>query len=247
MAPRKAVPQYRLLADNIAQRIRSGDLPPGALLPTEQALCAQYHLSRITVRAALRELELQRLLDRRPGIGSRVQSPPSEPAFSTLGDTVDDVLEFTKGIPMKILSRTPVTASAALAAELGIVPGESYVRFEALRKQPRKPATVYSHHYVPHLFAPTLAQLGAVKISFAQWLAHARGQEIQGIDQEISAVSLTADEARHLGCEAGAAALRSRRWYFGREDVLLLVSSSVFAGDRYAYRSRLRRAAYRPT
>ena len=37
MAPRNIVPQYRLLADHLLQRIRSGELPPGSLLPTEQA------------------------------------------------------------------------------------------------------------------------------------------------------------------------------------------------------------------
>ena len=48
MAPRNAVPQYRLLADNLIRRIRSGELPPGTLLPTEQALGEQFRVSRIT-------------------------------------------------------------------------------------------------------------------------------------------------------------------------------------------------------
>lgn len=243
MAPRNAVPQYRLLADNLIGRIRSGELPPGSLLPTEQALGEQFRVSRITVRGALRELELQGLVDRRPGIGSRVQAPPREPAFAALGDTVDDVLEFTKGIPLKVLSRTQLSVTPALAADLGLGAGESYVRFEAVRKAPRAPAVVYSRHYVPSLHAPTIAQLAGVQISFAQWLARSRGQEVMGIDQEIRAVSLTDEQARHLDCPPGAPALSSRRWYYGRDDVPLLVSSSVFPGDRYVYRSRLRRGA----
>ncbi|MDO9436520.1 GntR family transcriptional regulator [Hydrogenophaga sp.] len=246
MSTRNAVPQYRLLADHLIQRIHSGDLPLGSLLPTEQVLGEQFRVSRITVRGALRELELQGLIDRRPGIGSRVQSPPREPAFAALGDTVDDVLEFTKDIPLKVLSRVQLLVTAAIAADLGLRVGESYVRFEALRKKPRSPAVVYSQHYVPSLFAPTIAQLADVRISFAQWLAQARGHEVQGIDQEIVAIALTEEQARHLDCAAGAPALRSRRWYYGGDDTPLLVSSSVFPGDRYAYRSRLRRGGARP-
>ncbi|QHE85739.1 GntR family transcriptional regulator [Hydrogenophaga sp. BPS33] len=241
MASRNVVPQYRLLADHLLQRITSGELPPGSLLPTEQSLGEQFRVSRITVRGALRELELQGLIDRRPGIGSRVQVPPRQAPFAALGDTVDDVLEFTKDIPLKVLSRTQLLVTPALANDLGLGLGESYVRFEAVRKKARAPATVYSHHYVPSLSAPTSAQLANVKISFAQWLAQEHGHEVQGIDQEIRAIALGAEEAEHLGCEVGAPALRSRRWYYGRDEQPFLVSASVFPGDRYAYRSRLRR------
>lgn len=246
MASRNVVPQYRLLADHLIQRITSGELPPGSLLPTEQALGEQFRVSRITVRGALQELELRGLLDRRPGIGSRVQAPQREATFSALGDTVDDVLEFTKDIPLKVLSRTQLLVSEAMSRDLGLGVGESYVCFEAVRRKPRAPAVVYSLHYVPSLAAPASAKLANVRVSFAQWLAQSQGMEVQGIDQEIRAVTLTEDEARHLDCEAGAPALRSRRWYYGRDEIPFLVSSSVFPGDRYVYHSRLRRSGRHP-
>jgi DNA-binding GntR family transcriptional regulator len=150
-----------------------------------------------------------------------------------------------KGIPLKVLSRTQLSVTPSLAADLGVGVGESYVCFEAVRRKARAPAVVYSHHYVPSLFAPTAAQLADVKISLADWLARARGQEVQGIDQEIRAIVLTEAQAQHLNSEPGTPALRSRRWYYGRGDVPLLVSVSVFPGDRYVYRSRLRRGAAR--
>lgn len=49
-------PLYRQVADDIAAHIAAGDWRPGDRLPSEQALCARYRVSQITVRRALREL-----------------------------------------------------------------------------------------------------------------------------------------------------------------------------------------------
>ncbi|MBO6041387.1 MAG: GntR family transcriptional regulator, partial [Oscillospiraceae bacterium] len=55
-------------------------------LPTEQALCAQFQVSRQTVRQALSLLEAERLINRRQGSGShvRVQKEPASPRRLTI-------------------------------------------------------------------------------------------------------------------------------------------------------------------
>ena len=45
------------IVEQIRGRIRSGELPVGARLPSERALCEQFEVSRRTVREALRMLE----------------------------------------------------------------------------------------------------------------------------------------------------------------------------------------------
>ena len=47
---------YMLIADDIAAQIGHGELGPGARLPGEAALAAEYGAARMTVRRAIREL-----------------------------------------------------------------------------------------------------------------------------------------------------------------------------------------------
>jgi DNA-binding FadR family transcriptional regulator len=66
-----------VLAEALRARIRSGDWPEGTALPTERDLATQTSLSRTTVREALRILELDGLIQVRPGRGggARVRRP----------------------------------------------------------------------------------------------------------------------------------------------------------------------------
>lgn len=81
-------PAYQLLADRLRVEIMSGQLLPGARLPTEPQLCEQSGLSRSTVREALRLLSSQHLIITTRGVngGSFV----AEPDARTLGDSLSD-------------------------------------------------------------------------------------------------------------------------------------------------------------
>jgi DNA-binding GntR family transcriptional regulator len=68
---------YKRIADALRARIESGEFPPGAPLPSETALCAQYEVARGTVRRALAELNADGLVDARPGRGRVVHDRAS--------------------------------------------------------------------------------------------------------------------------------------------------------------------------
>jgi DNA-binding GntR family transcriptional regulator len=65
-------PKYRLIAEDLRARIESGELTPGTALPDEMHLHDQYAASRNTIRDAIRFLERQGLVERRPGQGTFV-------------------------------------------------------------------------------------------------------------------------------------------------------------------------------
>ncbi len=69
-----------VLADELRQRIRSGTLNVGEVLPTERELVEQSGLSRSSVREALRILEVEGLIEIRTGRagGARVRRPGSD-------------------------------------------------------------------------------------------------------------------------------------------------------------------------
>jgi DNA-binding LacI/PurR family transcriptional regulator len=66
-------PRSRQIYESIRARIDSGELLPGAKLPTELQLMQHFAVSRTTVSRALRDLELQGLIRRRRGSGTYVR------------------------------------------------------------------------------------------------------------------------------------------------------------------------------
>ena len=65
-------PKYQTVADTLRREIQSGQYDETMLLPTEQALCGQFQVSRQTVRQALSLLASEGLIERRQGSGSHL-------------------------------------------------------------------------------------------------------------------------------------------------------------------------------
>ena len=68
-----AQPAYQRIADYLRERIVSGDLAPGALLPTQQELSEQFDVARMTTRQALAALVNEGLLTGHQGKGMIVR------------------------------------------------------------------------------------------------------------------------------------------------------------------------------
>jgi len=66
--------QYRRIAADLRERIESGELRPGELVPSEAALVAQYGVARGTARQALVELQGAGLIDAVHGKGRYVRT-----------------------------------------------------------------------------------------------------------------------------------------------------------------------------
>jgi GntR family transcriptional regulator len=89
LAASPRTPRYEHLIATIEGAIRTGQLPPGAVLPKEPDLAARLGLSRQTVGRALSDLAHRGLLTRRRGIGTFVASvPPVEQPLGRLASFV---------------------------------------------------------------------------------------------------------------------------------------------------------------
>jgi GntR family transcriptional regulator len=85
------VPLHRQLFLVLHDEISRGVLAVGEALPTEQTLCDQFGVSRITVRRALADLAEAGLIERRHGIGSFVTEHPSIRQRDTGGSFMDEL------------------------------------------------------------------------------------------------------------------------------------------------------------
>ena len=61
--------------EDLLAKVRDGAYPAGGKMPSEHDLCRTYSVSRITIRRAMRELELAGHIVRRRGSGTEVVKP----------------------------------------------------------------------------------------------------------------------------------------------------------------------------
>ncbi|HXY19959.1 MAG TPA: GntR family transcriptional regulator [Gemmatimonadales bacterium] len=80
--PRSPVPLYAQIADRIRIAIATGDLAPGAALPSVRQLASQLRVNPATVVQAYRELEEAAVVESRQGAGTFVRelAPPKREA-----------------------------------------------------------------------------------------------------------------------------------------------------------------------
>ncbi|MDD7911674.1 FCD domain-containing protein [Pseudovibrio exalbescens] len=109
--------------ERLAQLLFSGSIKPGGLLPKELELCAQYAVSRATIRSCLGELVSYGIVSRTSGQGTYVQ--PYED-WMILAPTVaswiaaysDDSLPFSREMfRFRVTTEPYVSAEAALKAK----------------------------------------------------------------------------------------------------------------------------------
>jgi len=91
---------------SLRNAILSGELPPGARLPAERALAAQYAINRVSVRAALSRLATSRLVSVRQGSGyvvrdfRAVAGPELLPGLAALAESAGDVASLARDLLM---------------------------------------------------------------------------------------------------------------------------------------------------
>ena len=111
------MPLYQDILADLTDRIASGDLAPGEMLPSESELGAAYGASQGTARRALGLLEARGLLERRQGRGTFVARSTEERAlfhFFRLRDRTGAAV-----VPVLVRQSTRRRAARAEEAPLG--------------------------------------------------------------------------------------------------------------------------------
>lgn len=114
--PLRATKRSDAVYDILEQLIASRRLPPGARLPAERELATQLGVSRNSVREAVHELELKRLVERRSGRGTLVLDPQSSSSGSLLDEMRGGERDLVEIMDFRLAVEPPI---AALAAERG--------------------------------------------------------------------------------------------------------------------------------
>lgn len=114
----QAIPLYHQISQILRLRTSSGD---DEKLATEQTLCAEFGVSRTTIRQALSVLKRDGLLQSRRGAGTRIVRPH---ALRTYTRSSGDPLHAGFDSESRVVSFRLAVPPSAAGAFLGIDPGE---------------------------------------------------------------------------------------------------------------------------
>jgi GntR family transcriptional regulator len=203
---------HRQLFLVLHDEIDRGVIAPGDVLPTEQTLCEQFGVSRITVRRALADLAEQGYIERRQGVGSfvrdhgRSEQAPTDRSYldglrQAQFETQVDVVELE-------VRRPPAVVAEALGASGDLL------HIVRVRRQRRtgEPLMV-TDAWLPAGLADTLTESALRRTPLYELLPDA-GIRVDRVRHEITAEIAGPRNAQLLDTAIGAALLRVNRLAF---------------------------------
>jgi GntR family transcriptional regulator len=234
--PDSPVPKYFQLREILLDLIDSDELSIGAAIPSERELCQRFGLSRMTVRQAVDHLVSEGRLHRVPGKGTFVARPKIELALQ-LTSFSDDMRARGMEPGSRDLDRRVVRASAHLAKELGIQPGEEVHFIERLRTADGEPLSIERAH-IPVKLAPDLAEHDLSGRSLYELLEGRYGLVMDAGELTIDGGIADPSDADLLKLPRGGAVLLLQRRSFSG-GICAELGVSTYRADRYQLRTIL--------
>ena len=225
------MPLYFQVASRIEESIRNGAMPPGARLENEIALGERLGLSRPTIRRAIQDLVDKGLLVRRRGIGTQVVHGPVTRKVE-LTSLYDDLTQGSQQPTTKLLDRSDVPATQAVAEALGVEVGATVVHVLRVRFAEDVPMAVLENYLPPEFADITDEDLRAHGL---YQLLRSRGVTMRVAKQRIGARAATDDEAGLLEIEDGDPVLTMSRTAYDASGRAVEYGLHCYRPDRYSF------------
>ena len=226
------VPRYHRIAESLRERIRDGELAPGALLPNQRRLAKSFGVTLMTLRQALELLERENLIARRHGLGTFVAAPSIDYDILQLRRFAGDLSAQGEHVTTRLLGSRVTAADRHVTGALGLSPRARVVTIERLRLVDGHPMSLQRSFLAVALGEQVLeADLGVTPLS--QVLEFKLGITIARARETVSAVRLGRREARELGCRAGAPAFESERVSVDTAGAPVVFDRVFIPGDRF--------------
>jgi GntR family transcriptional regulator len=224
------LPQYREIEQ--ALRLRIADLRPGARLPSDAELSAEFGVSRMTARNAMQRLVDDGLIAREPGRGSFVAESPTHRHANRLMTFTQEMLRTGRRPSSRVLIRVIRPSTPEEAADLGIGPRQPVIHLRRVRMADGQAIALESSALVRScanvVVAADLAAGSLHEALRAAGIIPKRGTAT------ISAATATADDAHLLGIRPGAPLLVERRVILDAAGRRIEATESRYRADLYA-------------
>lgn len=201
------VPQFRTwqsVQAEVLRRIHARDWKPGAFIPNEADLSAEFGCSRATVNRALQSLAEDGILERRRKAGTRVVKQPVAKATLEIAAIRHEVEDRNRAYGYQLVRREFAAPPTAISGAMRIPFGEELLHISALHLADHKPYA-FEDRWVNLSSVPSAADQDFQEISANEWLL----ENVPFTNRDIAffATPAVEDMAQALNCPEGSALL----------------------------------------
>ena len=225
-------PLYQQLMSRLKEDIMAGVYPPGARIPSEQLLCDNYGVSRVTVRKAMLDLVQEGLLVRRQGKGTFVAQQRIQRDLQQITSFSEACRQNGHVAGARLISSEMVQVSLEDAEKLDLTAGSRVVEIVRLRLCDGEPVMLEVNRF-PSAYDFLLQQ--TAEGSLYERLTK-QGIIPSSAVHDISLGHATPMVARQLGCQPGDALLLLDETVLDQHGEPLHLSRQWIRGDKYTFR-----------
>lgn len=238
------IPLYHQIFMILRNRIFGGMLAPGDLVPSEQEVCSEFGVSRITAKRALNELAEAGLVVRERGRGTRVVLRPPVPAVSaSIEGWLDNVSLMGMSTEARVLDFGYVAANEDIAQALELPSGSQVQRAERVRILKGEPMS-FLVTYVPAEIGRQFDREDLNATPLLQLLERA-GVQVASARQTISATLADEFVASVLNIQPGSPLIEVRRIVRNAASSPVEYIRVLYRPDLYHYEISMRRVRER--
>ena len=237
---------YQQISESILAQIQTGELQPGARLPSEHALSAEHQVGRNTIRHALSDLAAKGYLESVQGVGTFVSESHFPKTVEFLYGFSQEMAQRGKVITSQVIEAKLMAADPLLARVLRIQLGAEVVFLNRLRIVEGKPAAI-ERAYLPHSFCRGILEHDFSRESLYDVLASQYNMKPDHAEQEIGAEIATPQVAKLMDLQLPAPVLVIRRETRTADGRVIEYVESEFRADRFRFYTNLKASASSPS
>ncbi|BEU88871.1 GntR family transcriptional regulator [Selenomonas sp. TAMA-11512] len=223
-------PLYMQLEEIFRQYIANGDWEAGKVIPSENELCREYGLSRMTVRTVIKTLADEGLLYRVQGKGTFVSEEKiiaHSPSYAGFREQLEaqGYITQTETVAFKVIQ-----ASKKIAKALE-VPEDSEVRFIVrVRMANNKPVSIHES-YIPYSLCKGLREGALANEQLCHIMENDFGCKQKYVNETFESVLATEKEAKLLGISKGYPLILMEEITRDEDKKVFEYTKIIFRGD----------------
>ncbi|MHB8731029.1 MAG: GntR family transcriptional regulator [bacterium] len=207
---------------------------PGTRVPSESALCGEYHVARSTLRRALRMLESDKVIRREKGRGTFVSSEPLAVQVKKLTGSIQDFITHGIDTHANVYIAKAVLANQRVARVLGIRESDVVAQVARVRYVGGRPLADVNG-YLPWDVGTHVLKDDLKHLSILHLLTRKYRMPVSEAEQTVEAVLADPYVAKKLEIPAGSPVLKIERVFFTRKRRAVYYTDTHYRADRYKF------------
>lgn len=233
---------YLQIAIALKEEILNGTHAVGTQLPTESDLCARFAVSRFTVRGALRQLRDHGLIMSRQGAGTVVVPVSGSGTYVLHAMSINDLLSFTTNTRFEIELTKMVKVNGSKATRIGVLGGQEWLFICGFRRSEQQKAPVcWTEYYISRDYAAVGRLLPRHHGPIFPLIEDRFALRIAEVQQEVTAVLISREQADRYHVAEGSPALEVRRMYKDADGKIVQVTFNIHPTSHFRLSMTLRR------